>query len=123
MSRSDKRVSSMRIRLKTLRPLVSPLLLLVAAAYVEWGTVGFALVAGPQLTPETAVAPFGFPAWLRMTYYVNFLFLILLVRSGLQIPRALPPYWNVRLHPRHRVAPAHTSRSAEQYRKSEPKAT
>lgn len=91
----------MRIRLKTLLLLVSPLLLLVAAAYVQWGTVGLpALAAGPQLTPETAVAPFGFPAWLRITHYVNFLFLILLVRSGLQILADHPRlYWNVHCTP------------------------
>ena len=42
----------------------------------------------------------GFPAWLRVTHYVNFLFIILLIRSGLQIlvdhPRL---YWNVHCTP------------------------
>ena len=31
---------TMHIRLKTLMAFVSPLLLVVAAAYVQWGTVG-----------------------------------------------------------------------------------
>ncbi len=76
----------MRIHLKVLLVLVTPLLLLVAAAYIQWGTAGLpALPANPVFTPETAAVPYGFPAWLRITHYVNFLFLILLIRSGLQI--------------------------------------
>ena len=91
----------MHIRLKTLLLLVSPLLLVVAAAYIQWGTVGLpALSTGPTMIPETAAEPYGFPAWLRITHYVNFLFLILLIRSGLQIlvdhPRL---YWNVHCTP------------------------
>ena len=92
---------TMHIRLKTLLLLVSPLLLLVAAAYIQWGTVGLpALPPSPALTPETAAEPYGFPAWLRITHYVNFLFLILLIRSGLQILMDHPRlYWNVHCTP------------------------
>src|SRR6266498_6113100 len=62
----------MHIRLKTLLLLVSPLLLLVATAYVQWGTVGIpALPPNRVFTPETAVEPYGFPAWLRITHYVE----------------------------------------------------
>ena len=76
----------MRVRLRTLLLLVSPLLLLVAAAYIQWGTVGFpAPPLSPGFTPATASEPSGFHAWLRITHYVNFFFLILLIRSGLQI--------------------------------------
>ena len=91
----------MHIRLKTLLLLVSPLLLLVAAAYIQWGTVGLpALPTSPTMTPETAAEPYGFPAWLRITHYVNFLFLILLIRSGLQILMDHPRlYWNVHCTP------------------------
>jgi DMSO/TMAO reductase YedYZ molybdopterin-dependent catalytic subunit/thiosulfate reductase cytochrome b subunit len=91
----------MHIRLRTLLPLVSPLLLLVAAAYVQWGTVGLpALPPNSVFTPETVVEPYGFPAWLRITHYVNVLFLILLVRSGLQILADHPRlYWNVHCTP------------------------
>ncbi len=35
----------MHIRLKTLLLLVSPLLLLLAAAYIQWGTVGLPLLS------------------------------------------------------------------------------
>ena len=91
----------MHIRLKTLLFLVSPPLLLVAAAYIQWGAVGLpALARIPALTPATAVEPYGFPAWLRITRYVNFMFLILLIRSGLQILMDHPRlYWNVHCTP------------------------
>jgi methionine sulfoxide reductase catalytic subunit len=91
----------MRIRLKTLLLLVTPLLLLVATAYIQWGTVGLSVMAtSPTTIPETAAEPYGFPAWLRITHYVNFLFLILLVRSGLQILMDHPRlYWNVHCTP------------------------
>jgi DMSO/TMAO reductase YedYZ molybdopterin-dependent catalytic subunit/thiosulfate reductase cytochrome b subunit len=76
----------MRIRPKALLLLGSPILLLVAAAYIQWGAAGLPhLVSIPTVTAATATAPVGFPAWLRITHYVNFLFLILLIRSGLQI--------------------------------------
>ena len=65
------------------------------------GAVGLpALPHGSTPTPETAVGPYGFPAWLRITHYVNFLFMILLVRSGLQILMDHPRlYWNVHCTP------------------------
>jgi thiosulfate reductase cytochrome b subunit len=76
----------MRIRPKTLLLLVSPVLLLVAAAFIHWGVAGLPpLTSTPALTPVPAAGPAGFPAWLRIAHYVNFLFLILLIRSGLQI--------------------------------------
>jgi len=89
-------------RLATILMIVSPFVLLpVAAAYVQWGAVGLpALPSGPAPTPGTAVGPYGFPAWLRVTHYVNFLFLILLIRSGLQILMDHPRlYWNVHCTP------------------------
>jgi thiosulfate reductase cytochrome b subunit len=91
----------MHIRRKTLLLLVSPLLLLLAAAYIQWGTVGLPLVSpSPSLSPETAAEPYGFPAWLRITHYVNFLLLVLLIRSGLQILMDHPRlYGNVHCTP------------------------
>jgi sulfoxide reductase catalytic subunit YedY len=91
----------MRVRLTTLLLIVSPLLLLVAAAYIQWNTVGLpALAPSPTMTPDAVAEPYGFPAWLRITHYVNFFFLILLVRSGLQILMDHPRlYWNVHCTP------------------------
>ncbi|HEV7223022.1 MAG TPA: molybdopterin-dependent oxidoreductase [Pirellulales bacterium] len=91
----------MHIRRKTLLLLASPFVLLLVAAYVQWAIAGLPS-APPNATvmPETATEPSGFPAWLRVTHYVNFLFIVLLVRSGLQIlvdhPRL---YWNVHCTP------------------------
>lgn len=89
------------IRLKALLLIVSPQLLVVATAYVQWGTVGLPeLPTSPAMIPETASEPFGFPAWLRITHYVNFLFIVQLIRSGLQILADHPRlYWNVHCTP------------------------
>ena len=41
------------------------------------------------------IASLGFPLWLRLTHYINVLFISLLIRSGLQIAGAHPRlYWN-----------------------------
>jgi len=91
----------MRINLQTLLAFISPLLLPVAAAYIQWGMVGLpALPPNPVFSPETASQPYGFPAWLCITHYVNFLLLVLLIRSGLQILADHPRlYWNVHCTP------------------------
>ncbi len=90
----------MRIRPRVLLLLVSPLLLLVAAAWIQWGVAGLPHVSSPPAIIETAAGPVGFPAWLRITHYVNFLFLTLLVRSGLQILMDHPRlYGNVHCTP------------------------
>jgi hypothetical protein len=48
------------------------------------------------MTPKTAVDPYGFPAWPRITHYVNLFILILLILSGLQILADRSRlYWNV----------------------------
>jgi DMSO/TMAO reductase YedYZ molybdopterin-dependent catalytic subunit/thiosulfate reductase cytochrome b subunit len=91
----------MQIKPKTLLLVVSPPLLVFAMAYVQWGTVGLpALPTTPTIASETAVEPYGFPAWLRITHFVNFLLLVLLIRSGLQILADHPRlYWNVHCTP------------------------
>jgi methionine sulfoxide reductase catalytic subunit len=41
------------------------------------------------------VAHLGFPFWLRLSHYINLLFLTLLIRSGIQILSDHPRlYWN-----------------------------
>ena len=86
----------MRISRKVVLLLVSPLLLLIAAAYIQWGVVGLPSIPALALAAE----PSGFPAWLRITHYINFLFLTLLIRSGLQILMDHPRlYGNVHCTP------------------------
>lgn len=91
----------MRIRRSTLFVLASPFVVLLVAANIQWAVVGLpALPSNPIVTPETVMDAFGIPAWLRITHYVNFLFLILLIRSGLQILMDHPRlYWNVHCTP------------------------
>lgn len=87
----------MRIDVKTLLFLVS--LLLIAVALIKWGMLG--LPALPSMISMSGMMePQGFPVWLRIGHYVNLLFLILLVCSGLQILMDHPRlYWNVHCTP------------------------
>jgi DMSO/TMAO reductase YedYZ molybdopterin-dependent catalytic subunit/thiosulfate reductase cytochrome b subunit len=90
----------MRIGRKTLLLLASPFVILFIAAYFQWAIFGLPWVSSPTAMPETLMEPHGFPAWLRITHYVNFFFMILLVRSGLQILMDHPRlYWNVHCTP------------------------
>jgi DMSO/TMAO reductase YedYZ molybdopterin-dependent catalytic subunit/thiosulfate reductase cytochrome b subunit len=73
----------------------------VIAAYVQWLTVGLPPVpAVLPITPLTATLPYGFPSWIGITHYVNLLFIVLLMRSGLQVLMDHPRlYWNVHCTP------------------------
>jgi len=91
----------MRIRLSTFLWLALPLVLPVVLAYLQWATVGLPKV--PLVVPDSLGIPLsqGFPLWLRVTHYINFLFIVLLIRSGLQILMDHPRlYWNVHCTPR-----------------------
>ena len=98
---SERVAASPRLRLSTLLPLVAPIVIAIIAAYVQWLTVGLPPVAAVRpLTPQTTNLPYGFPAWIGLTHYVNLLFMILLARSGLQILMDHPRlYWNVHCTP------------------------
>ena len=91
----------MGIRSKTLLVLAAPFVVLFSIAYVEWAIVGLPVLPSKSIaTAETTTEPYGFPAWLRITHYVNLLFMVLLVRSGLQILMDHPRlYWNVHCTP------------------------
>lgn len=87
----------MHIQRKILLLLVLLFSLPVAAAFVQWALFGLPSV---PIFQEPGPEPSGFPAWLRITHYVNFLFLVLLVRSGLQTLADHPRlYWNVHCTP------------------------
>ncbi|MCC6661507.1 MAG: molybdopterin-dependent oxidoreductase [Phycisphaerales bacterium] len=89
------------MRLTTLLPLAAPLALAIGAAYAQWLIVGLPAVPDPvPLTPRTTSLPYGFPAWIGITHYVNLLFMVLLARSGLQILMDHPRlYWSVHCTP------------------------
>ena len=73
----------------------------VAVAWLQYLMFGLPNVpTTPNNLPEVAGTPHGFPVWLRVTHYVNFLFIILLARSGLSILADHPRlYWNVHCRP------------------------
>ncbi|MGH8024776.1 MAG: cytochrome b/b6 domain-containing protein, partial [Limisphaerales bacterium] len=93
-------MKSFRIELKTLGLFLLPFIAAVIAAYVQWAICGEPSVPSAAAQPRPVGAPQGFPGWLRATHYINFFFLILLIRSGLQIlfdhPRL---YWNIHCTP------------------------
>src|SRR5579875_121625 len=91
----------MKIERRTLAILALPFVLAIVAAYVQWAVIGLPELAPVSLPPWVLTAqPHGFPAWLRITHWVNFFFLILLVRSGLQMLADHPRlYWNVHCTP------------------------
>ncbi len=87
-----------RIQRRSLFWFVSPPVALMAAAWLQWALAG--LPAVPESPSPLATEPFGFPGWLRLTHFVNLLFMTLLVRSGLQILADHPRlYWNLHCTP------------------------
>ena len=67
---------------------------------MHWALSGLPTVPPISRLNLDAAEPQGFPAWLRIGHYVNFLFMILLIRSGLQILMDHPRlYWNLHCTP------------------------
>lgn len=57
-----------------------------AAAWIEVGIAGVPSVPPvPQVYPSNFAGPHGFPVWVRYCHFFNFLFLMMLIRSGLSI--------------------------------------
>jgi len=60
--------------------------LLVAMAWIELGIAGLPRIpAVPVVYPNNFAGPHGFPLWVRYCHFFNFLFVTLLIRSGLSI--------------------------------------
>lgn len=55
----------------------------VAASWIQVAMVGLPVIR--PITPVDGAAPHGFPAWVRFAHFFNFLFVTLLIRSGLSI--------------------------------------
>ncbi|MSR32866.1 MAG: hypothetical protein EXR99_15335 [Gemmataceae bacterium] len=58
----------------------------VAVAWGQYFTLGLPQITeSPQTIPAIVNDPIGFPIWIRLTHFVNFFLMVLLVRSGLSI--------------------------------------
>jgi methionine sulfoxide reductase catalytic subunit len=74
-----------------IRPSVVKLVLILlvlplAAAWIEFGLAGLPEIASvPQVSPDNFAGPHGFPLWVRYCHFFNFLFVMMLIRSGLSI--------------------------------------
>jgi sulfoxide reductase catalytic subunit YedY len=58
----------------------------IAAAWLEFALVGTPHIPTvPQVYPNNFTGPHGFPLWVRYSHFFNFLFVTMLIRSGLSI--------------------------------------
>ena len=61
-------------------------LLPVLAAWIEFLFFGLPHIPpAPQIAPNDFAGPHGFPLWVRYCHFFNFVFLMMLIRSGLSI--------------------------------------
>lgn len=60
------------------------LVLLIAPAWIQWAVAGLPFIALPSEAGNPS-SPHGFPLWLRLCHFLNFAFVMLLIRSGLSI--------------------------------------
>ncbi len=62
------------------------ILSVIAASWIEVAVAGLPHVpAVPQIYPNNFAGPHGFPVWVRYCHFFNFLFVMMLIRSGLSI--------------------------------------
>lgn len=74
------------IRPSILVGLAVVILAIVLAAWIEFAVAGLPPIPPvPQVSSNSPAAPHGFPPWLRYCHFFNFLFVMLLIRSGLSI--------------------------------------
>lgn len=61
-------------------------LLPLLAAWIEFVIAGLPYIPPvPQIDPSNFAGPHGFPLWVRYCHFFNFLFVMMLIRSGLSI--------------------------------------
>ncbi|MGA8026976.1 MAG: molybdopterin-dependent oxidoreductase [Bryobacteraceae bacterium] len=61
-------------------------LLPILAAWIEFLVAGLPYIPPlPQIDPNNFAGPHGFPLWVRYCHFFNFLFVMMLIRSGLSI--------------------------------------
>ncbi len=61
-------------------------LLPLLAAWIEFLFVGLPHIPPiPQIYPNNFAGPHGFPLWVRYCHFFNFVFVMMLIRSGLSI--------------------------------------
>lgn len=61
-------------------------LALVIGAWIQFAFFGLPRIPPvPQVYPNNFAGPHGFPLWVRLSHFFNFLFVMLLIRSGLSI--------------------------------------
>ena len=90
---SDRRF---RIHIRSKEALVIGLVLLIPIT-IAWTQFLFFGLPSISVSPPQIMdgEPHGFPAWIRLTHFVNFFFLMLLARSGVSILMDHPRlYWN-----------------------------
>ncbi len=62
------------------------ILLAIAASWVEVAVAGLPHIPQvPQIYPSKFAGPHGFPLWVRYCHFFNFIFVMMLIRSGLSI--------------------------------------
>lgn len=71
------------IRPSLLIGICAVILVVVAVPWIQMALFGLPTVA--PVTPAGGSAPTGFPLWVRYSHFFNFLFVTLLIRSGLSI--------------------------------------
>jgi DMSO/TMAO reductase YedYZ molybdopterin-dependent catalytic subunit/thiosulfate reductase cytochrome b subunit len=65
--------------------LLAVILIPVTAAWIQFLVWGLPVDPSAHFPPLTSKNALGFPAWLRITHWANFVFITLIIRSGLSI--------------------------------------
>ena len=82
---ADRRFS-VRIKPSVLAVAAFLVVIPLAIAWIQTSVWGLPTIAPmPSVNPNNVALPYGFPVWVRYCHFFNFLFVTLLIRSGLSI--------------------------------------